>query len=51
MRPADARAIEAIHPLFAGMTKIEEIEKAVAALPPQQLERFRAWFADIRLCG
>jgi hypothetical protein len=28
------------------MTKIEDIEKAVAELPPDQLERFRAWFDE-----
>jgi hypothetical protein len=28
------------------MTKIEDIEKAVAGLPPDQLQRFRAWFAE-----
>jgi hypothetical protein len=26
------------------MTKIEEIEEAVSALPPNDLARFRAWF-------
>jgi len=26
------------------MTKIEEIEKAVAKLSPEELARFRAWF-------
>jgi len=28
------------------MTTIEEIEKAVAELPPDQLARFRAWFDE-----
>jgi hypothetical protein len=28
------------------MTTIEEIEKAVAELPADQLRRFRAWFAE-----
>lgn len=26
------------------MTRVEEIEKAVSALPPGDLARFRAWF-------
>jgi hypothetical protein len=26
------------------MTKVEDIEKAVSALPPKELARFRAWF-------
>ena len=26
------------------MTKVEDIEKAVSALPPKELGRFRAWF-------
>jgi hypothetical protein len=26
------------------MTSVEDIEKAVAELPPDQLVRFRAWF-------
>jgi hypothetical protein len=26
------------------MTKVEEIEKAVSALPPKELAKFRAWF-------
>jgi hypothetical protein len=26
------------------MTKIEEIEKAISALPPDELAKFRAWF-------
>jgi hypothetical protein len=30
----------------AGMTTIEDIEKAVAELPPDQLARFRAWFEE-----
>jgi hypothetical protein len=29
-----------------GMTAIEEIEKAVAELPPDELQRFREWFAE-----
>ena len=28
------------------MTTLEDIEKAVAELPPDQLVRFRAWFED-----
>lgn len=28
------------------MTKIEEIAKAVAALPPEELAKFRAWFEE-----
>jgi hypothetical protein len=32
--------------IFAGMTTIEDIEKAVAELPPDQLQRFRDWFAE-----
>ena len=28
------------------MTTIEDIEKAVAELPPDQLARFRAWFEE-----
>ena len=28
------------------MTTIEDIEKAVAELPPDQLLQFRAWFAE-----
>jgi hypothetical protein len=28
------------------MTKIEEIEKAVAELPPEQFDRFRQWFEE-----
>ncbi|HEX2255894.1 MAG TPA: hypothetical protein VHG92_04180 [Afifellaceae bacterium] len=28
------------------MGKIEDIEKAVADLSPEELARFRAWFAD-----
>jgi len=28
------------------MTRIEDIEKAVAALPPEELARFRAWFEE-----
>lgn len=26
------------------MTKVEDIEKAVASLPPRELVQFRAWF-------
>ena len=32
--------------MFTGMTTIEDIEKAVAELPPDQLQQFRAWFAE-----
>jgi hypothetical protein len=28
------------------MTTLEDIEKAVAQLPPDQLVRFRAWFEE-----
>jgi hypothetical protein len=28
------------------MTKIEDIEKAVEHLPPEELTRFRAWFEE-----
>jgi hypothetical protein len=28
------------------MTTVEDIEKAVAELPPDQLARFRAWFEE-----
>jgi hypothetical protein len=28
------------------MTTVEDLEKAVAELPPDQLQRFRAWFAE-----
>lgn len=28
------------------MTKIEEIAKAVADLPPEELAKFRAWFEE-----
>jgi hypothetical protein len=28
------------------MSKIEDIEKAVAELPPNELDEFRAWFAE-----
>ena len=31
---------------FATMTTLEDIEKAVAELPPDQLMRFRAWFEE-----
>jgi hypothetical protein len=30
--------------IFIRMTKIEDIEKAVEQLSPQELARFRAWF-------
>jgi hypothetical protein len=33
---------------LAAMTTLEEIEKAVAALPPDQLIRFRAWFEEFQ---
>ena len=29
------------------MTTLEDIEKAVAELPPDQLARFRAWFEEL----
>ncbi|HXQ40140.1 MAG TPA: hypothetical protein VN821_02665 [Candidatus Udaeobacter sp.] len=28
------------------MATVEDIEKAVAELPPEQLRKFRAWFAE-----
>ena len=28
------------------MASVEDIEKAVAGLPPEQLARFRAWFEE-----
>ena len=28
------------------MTKVEEIEKAVAELPPEQLAQFRLWYDE-----
>ncbi len=38
------------HPTFARyicrMTKLEDIEKAVAELRPEELVRFRAWFEE-----
>ena len=30
------------------MTNVEEIEKAVAELPPDQFARFRAWFEEFQ---
>lgn len=30
--------------MVAAMTKLEDIEKAVSALDPRELARFRAWF-------
>jgi hypothetical protein len=30
------------------MTKLEDIERAVAALAPRELERFRAWFEEFQ---
>ena len=30
------------------MTKLEDIEKAVAALAPGELDRFRAWFEEFQ---
>lgn len=30
------------------MTTVEEIEKAVARLDPEQLAKFRAWFEDFQ---
>jgi len=30
------------------MTTVEDIEKAVANLPPPELERFRAWFEEFQ---
>ena len=30
------------------MTKLEEIEAAVAELAPRELERFRAWFEEFQ---
>jgi hypothetical protein len=31
---------------LVAMTTLEDIEKAVAELPPDQLVRFRAWFEE-----
>jgi hypothetical protein len=31
---------------FTRMTKVEDIEKAVEQLSPQELLRFRAWFEE-----
>lgn len=31
---------------FEGMATIEELERAVRQLPPEDLAAFRAWFAD-----
>jgi len=28
------------------MTKVEDLEKAISALAPRELARFRAWFED-----
>ena len=33
------------------MTTLEDIEKAVAELPPDQLMRFRAWFEEFEAAG
>jgi hypothetical protein len=30
------------------MTKLEDIEKAVAGLAPRELDRFRAWFEEFQ---
>ena len=30
------------------MTKLEDLEKAVAALAPRELERFRDWFEEFQ---
>ena len=30
------------------MTKLEDIEKAVEQLPPEELAKFRAWFEDMQ---
>ena len=30
------------------MTKLEDIEKAVAELAPRELDRFRAWFEEFQ---
>jgi hypothetical protein len=32
--------------IFTRMTKIEDIEKAVEQLSPEELARFRAWFEE-----
>lgn len=32
--------------VFLGMTTVEDIEKAVAKLTPEQLAKFRAWFEE-----
>ena len=33
---------------MARMTKVEEIEKAVSSLAPDELDRFRAWFEEFQ---
>jgi hypothetical protein len=33
---------------LARMTKVEEIEKAVSSLAPDELDRFRAWFEEFQ---
>jgi hypothetical protein len=30
------------------MTKLEDIEKAVERLPPEELAKFRAWFEELQ---
>jgi len=32
--------------VFLGMTSVEDIEKAVTKLTPEQLAKFRAWFEE-----
>jgi hypothetical protein len=32
--------------IFTRMSKVEDIEKAVEQLSPQELARFRAWFEE-----
>lgn len=32
--------------IFTRMTKVEDIEKAIERLSPEELARFRAWFEE-----
>ena len=34
--------------IFTRMTKVEDIEKAVEQLSPEELARFRAWFEELK---
>jgi hypothetical protein len=35
-----------VNPKVDAMSKVEEIEQAIAALPPEDLASLRAWFAE-----